>query len=173
MFDFRKRAGALIAAVFALGNTTGCAFLPKLIDLPPAVRTVCSEMTVETRSFDRVICEVDAGILEYEGLAVAADTLLDASLAAPDDTALETLAIALGKANAKASPAIELLKIARDEAVYFDDAAKADGNQITKAAQAFARLSAAWREAKPSVDALSTEWGLSKDKAPQLEGGPL
>lgn len=171
MFDFRKRAGALLAAVFALGNATGCAFIPKLIDLPPPVREVCAAMPEDARSFDRVICEVDAGLLEYEGLAVAAETVIDASLAAPDDTALETAAIALGKANAKASPAIELVKIARDEALYFDDAAKADGNQLTKAAQAYSRLAAAWREASPSIAALRAEWGLAKDST-ELAGGP-
>jgi hypothetical protein len=92
MFDFRKRAGALIAAVFALGNATGCSILPNVIpgaQTVDAVQEVClPERHPEELAFcfigtyaavvDALAAEREAGTLDPK-VEAAADVAITAT----------------------------------------------------------------------------------------------
>jgi hypothetical protein len=85
MFDFRKRAGALLAAAFAFGNATGCAILPEVIPgakTVDAVKEVCLEdrhpeetafcfIGTYAAAVDALAAEREAGTLDPKVVAVA------------------------------------------------------------------------------------------------------
>lgn len=160
-------------AVIALSlSAVSCAGLNDVRDqiglaVGPDVSVACEgiEEPDVLASGDRVACETYAAILQYEGLAVAAETLQEEALAS-DDRALKQFAAKVGQADAIASPAAQLTNRALDKFLYLDAKTKViTGSEdkvlagLSAASDAYIELKQAWRDAEPIIAELKDAWG--------------
>ncbi len=161
-----------IAALALVVSTASCAGVNDVreqfkLAAGPDVSAACEgiEAPDVLASGNRIACETYAAILQYEGIAVAVETLQEEALLS-EDRALKQFAMRLGQADAVASPAAQLTNRALDKFIYLDAQAKTvTGSEdralaaLLAASEAYTELKQAWREAGPIIDELTDAWG--------------
>ncbi len=93
MFDYRKRAGALLAAMFALGNATGCSILPKVIPGAQTVDAVQDVCLADRHPEEVAFCFIGTYAAVVDALAAEREAgTLDPKVEAAADVAIKATA---------------------------------------------------------------------------------